>query len=307
MNEQTTLPTEQPDSPQGKLAEAQPLLRQSQTIAKLAEALAKAQGEFEKVEKSAENPFFSKANKKASYADMASVIAATRQALSKHGISVIQSPRSTLTEGQRCVVVATMLIHSSGEWIADELAVPIEKGFTAQSVGSAVTYARRYALQSFLCVAGEDDDGNAATGNKVKTEEDEKQYVKEYEQKTQEQTCIAPYQQKAVEDAMKATGKTEEDLRTYLELAGYKRLEHVLKEHFNDLIKWANAKGKAHPKKDEKKPDGHNWPSLFAKAREKGVPEEDVKRFYRETYSVEHGNDLTQKQFLEVVTWVAGL
>lgn len=286
------------------------MFKQSIEIAKLAEALAKAQGEFERVSKDAENPFFSKPNRKASYADMASVIAATRPALSKYGLSVIQSPRSTLTEGQRCVVVSTMLIHSSGEWIADELAVPIEKTFTAQSVGSAVTYARRYALQAFLCVAGEDDDGNAAVGNKERTPEEEKEFAEDFEQRTAEQTAIAPFQQKAIQAAMEKSGKTEGDLTTYLGLIGHKRIEHVLKSEFNDLLKWAN--GNPNGKQiaavilEKPKPDLRTkaMSKLFAVAAEYSIPEGDVRRAAYEKYTVDSMTKLSIDQLEGMVEWV---
>ena len=59
------------------------------------------------------------------------------------------------------VEVETRLLHSSGQWMGDTITVPVGKP-DAQGVGSALTYARRYALASFVGVAPEDDDGNAA-------------------------------------------------------------------------------------------------------------------------------------------------
>jgi hypothetical protein len=126
--------------------------RRSESLAKLAEALAKAQGEIKGAAKDSDNPFF-----KSKYADLASIVDACRSPLAANGLAVMQFPRST-AEG---VEVETLLAHSSGEWVAEILSLPVAKA-DAQGVGSAITYARRYALASMVGVAPEDDDGNAA-------------------------------------------------------------------------------------------------------------------------------------------------
>ena len=128
-------------------------LTTSGEIGELAKALASAHKEFKPVLKDASNPFF-----KSKYADLAGVIEATSDALSKNGLVVIQSPR--LKENR--VSVTTLLAHSSGQWLRDELELPLSK-FDAQGAGSAITYARRYAYQAVVGVAAEDDDGNAAS------------------------------------------------------------------------------------------------------------------------------------------------
>lgn len=126
----------------------------SDTINELATALAKAQGEMGGAKKDAANPFF-----KSKYADLASVRDACIGPLTKHGIAVLQSPS---TSGPT-VSVETMLLHTSGQWIKGEVSCTA-KDDSPQSVGSAITYLRRYALQSFAGVAPEDDDGEAAQG-----------------------------------------------------------------------------------------------------------------------------------------------
>jgi hypothetical protein len=127
-------------------------MTRSDTIQELAAALAKAQGEMGTAKKGNENPHF-----RSKYADLASVWDACRAALTKHNLSVIQSPRM---DGN-AVQVQTMLLHASGQWVADTLTVPVGKQ-DAQGVGSAITYARRYALAAFVSVAPDDDDGGAA-------------------------------------------------------------------------------------------------------------------------------------------------
>ena len=126
----------------------------SDEITELATALAKAQGEMAGAKKDSANPFF-----KSKYADLASVWDACREALSTHGLAVIQSPSA---EGMR-VSVETLLAHSSGQWMRGTVSVTAKED-SPQAIGSAITYLRRYALQSFVGVAPEDDDAEAAHG-----------------------------------------------------------------------------------------------------------------------------------------------
>jgi hypothetical protein len=128
----------------------------SDYIGKLAEALSKAQGAMEGASKSAENPFF-----KSKYADLASVWDACRGPLSANGLAVIQVPAAPTAPGR--VAIDTILAHASGEWISGVLELTPVKS-DPQSVGSAITYARRYGLQAIVGIAPEDDDGNAASG-----------------------------------------------------------------------------------------------------------------------------------------------
>jgi len=134
---------------------------QTPTLGKLALALSKAQGMIKGAAKDSANPFF-----KSKYADLASVWEACRFALSVNEIAVVQRPRTT-HEG---VEVETMLIHSSDEWIYETLGLPVAKA-DAQGIGSAITYARRYALTAMVGVAPEDDDGNAAAAGMGKLRE----------------------------------------------------------------------------------------------------------------------------------------
>jgi hypothetical protein len=127
----------------------------SDSIKELATALAKAQAKIRHAVKDSANPFF-----KSKYADLASVWEAVREPLTSNGLAVTQVP--DVQDGKS--VLVTMLMHSSGEWISGTYPiVPIKND--PQGVGSAITYARRYALQSLAGVCPDDDDGNAASGN----------------------------------------------------------------------------------------------------------------------------------------------
>lgn len=127
----------------------------SNSITNLADALAKAQGEMPAAPMDSTNPFLHNR-----FASLGSLINTSQPVLVKHGFSVVQMP---FMQDQQ-VGVLTRLLHSSGEWIEDSLALPIEeeKGKSrAQVLGSIITYLRRYALQSVLRMyADEDTDGN---------------------------------------------------------------------------------------------------------------------------------------------------
>ena len=129
-------------------------MNRSESINELAGALAKAQGLVEGASKDKVNPAFH-----SRYADLSSVWDACRGPLSANGLAVVQAPRA---DGQR-VTVTTTVFHSSGQWLSEELTVNA-KDALPQSVGSAITYARRYALMSFVGIAPDDDDGNETQG-----------------------------------------------------------------------------------------------------------------------------------------------
>lgn len=128
----------------------------SESINEISAALAKAQGQIENAIKDSNNPFF-----KSKYADLTSVWAACRKQLSENGLSVIQSPE----ESSHGISVVTMLCHSSGQWIRSKYSMPCDSSkLTPQVIGSAITYARRYALSAMVGIAPhDDDDGNEAS------------------------------------------------------------------------------------------------------------------------------------------------
>lgn len=128
----------------------------SEQINELATALCKAQGAMRAAQKDRENPFF-----KSSYATLASVIDAIREPFLANGLSFVQPTR--LGE-DGAVLVETVLLHASGQWISGEVSArPVKSD--PQGVGSLISYLRRYGLQAMVGIAStdDDDDGNAAT------------------------------------------------------------------------------------------------------------------------------------------------
>ena len=131
----------------------------STDIGELAKALAKAQGEMQSAKFDGVNPFFSTKERQAKYATLAQVWDTCRKPLADNGLAIVQP----VDVGDGGVIVRTRLVHASGQWIESALTMPVDKK-TAQGVGSAITYGRRYGLSAMVgVVADEDDDGNAAT------------------------------------------------------------------------------------------------------------------------------------------------
>ena len=129
----------------------------SNEINELSAALAKAQGAMIGAHKGADNPFF-----KSRYSDLASVMEAIRKPFADNGLSFIQAP--AFADGK--VSITTRIMHSSGQWIESTLDVPVAKN-DAQAVGSAISYGKRYALQSMAGVPSIDDDGEAAVNRQA--------------------------------------------------------------------------------------------------------------------------------------------
>lgn len=131
------------------------MCNKSESIQQLAVALVKFNGEVSRISKDAANPFF-----KSNYATLDNIIDEVRPILTKHGLSILQLPGG---DGEN-VVMKTMILHESGEWIESDPLIMRPVKNDPQSMGSCVTYARRYSLAAILSLnTGEDDDGNKAT------------------------------------------------------------------------------------------------------------------------------------------------
>lgn len=138
-----------------KINTSQKNAHESNTLGKLFDALAKAQLEMEVAKADANNSFF-----KSKYADLASIVKASRPFLAKNGLSIIQR---VLPNGNGILYLYTRLCHSSGEWMESRMPINPPKQ-DIQTLGSYITYLRRYNYASMACVvaADEDDDGEKA-------------------------------------------------------------------------------------------------------------------------------------------------
>lgn len=181
---------------------------QSADIGLLAEAMSKVHGLIAPVAKKKKV----QTNKyQYTYADLASVWEAARGALSDNQLAVFQAPCNKQSGG---IAVVTTLAHASGQWMRFQTTMPC--GDNAQAVGSAITYARRYALSSLLGIATEDDDGAAAT-------ESSKQSARRKPQAAEQRLPEIATNKPALVMAFKKQGITHEQLEKFL---GHS-LEHI--------------------------------------------------------------------------------
>jgi hypothetical protein len=144
-------------------------MKKSDQISEITKALSIAQAAFPDIPKNKE---VSAGKYKFHYADLASIIAATRKPMTDNGLAVMQS---VSLDGER-MMIETLLSHISGQWI--ETTTPIKvTGNDNQAFGSAQTYGKRYALCAILgVVADDDDDGMKGSGK-----DDQVEHIKERE------------------------------------------------------------------------------------------------------------------------------
>jgi ERF superfamily len=190
----------------------------SDAINEIAAAMAKAQAKMTGARKDSENPFF-----KAKYADLASVREACLAAMNAEGLSVWQFPRRAVSaDGQAVVEVETVVTHASGQFFRDTLAVPVAKA-DAQGIGSAISYARRYALAAIASVAPADDDGEAAIGRTAKPA-------------TRPVVGITEAQQKRFFAMATEAGWSKDDLKAWLKTTyGLEHTRDIPRERYDEV------------------------------------------------------------------------
>ena len=134
-------------------------MQKSENIDALCASLVKAQLKMKNPPLDSENPFF-----KNQYASLCGVRDTVTPILAEQGLAVTQ----LLSHEPDGIVCETVLVHQSGQWLSSAFYMPATKK-DAQGYGSAITYARRYALMAICGVVGDvDDDANAATHKPTK-------------------------------------------------------------------------------------------------------------------------------------------
>jgi hypothetical protein len=130
-------------------------VKTSETTSELWKALKGVQNEIKNPINNTVNPFYN-----SKYVPLNDILNDYRPRLTKHGLFIIQEISGDTLQ------VTTRFVHDSGEWLeVGPLTVPLDKT-TAQGMGSAATYGRRYQLSALLAIASEnDDDGNGAEGS----------------------------------------------------------------------------------------------------------------------------------------------
>lgn len=176
-------------------------MNKSQSVAKLTEALTKAQAEMQNPEFDKLNPHF-----KSKYASLPTVRSAVLPVLNKHGLALTQFPKTETTYAG----CTNLLLHSSGEWLEQDCLLPVDK-MNPQGAGSAITYSRRFSMQSIAGVVGEEDtdgeDGGKSEGMEAKA-------IADFEASISGSSSVAELQQNyvaAYKAAETAKDKTAQD------------------------------------------------------------------------------------------------
>ena len=165
--------------------------------------------------KDSKNPFF-----KSDYADLTSVIKAIKEPFANHGLSYTQFP--TNDDGR--IGVSTLLMHESGEYLEHSYTLPTTKA-DPQAAGSAITYARRYALQSIAGIPTADDDAESAM---IRNNQSKNAVVSE-------------------EQAKEIKGLIEEhgvDVKVFLKHFKATSVDDMLAVHYSKAVAALNAKAK---------------------------------------------------------------
>lgn len=133
-------------------------MERTEQISNLTKALACFHVKVGKIKKDAKNPFF-----KSNYASLSHILGEIQDPLQESGLVITQFPDA---DG-----LVTMLIHAeSGEYLSATYVMPVAKANDPQALGSAISYARRYAITSILNLNVEDDDGEKAMKRTIENE-----------------------------------------------------------------------------------------------------------------------------------------
>jgi hypothetical protein len=146
-------------------------MKTSESIVSIAPDLVKAQAGINGVAKDGNNPIF-----RSKYITLDSILLAVRPVLSANNLFLTQGITNVSKSEDgivNAVEVESKLIHSSGEWVASSVVVPVTNNVDrngkamavdAHRVGGSLTYGRRYSLSALLSIGEDDDDGNTASG-----------------------------------------------------------------------------------------------------------------------------------------------
>jgi len=198
---------------------------QSEHINELTTALIKVQSKLKPAKFNAINPFF-----KSKYADLNSIWESCRELLSANGLAVIQTIGY---DDSNAPIITTTLAHITGQWISGSIKMQPTKN-DPQSVGSAITYGRRYALSAMIgIVADEDDDGNATMS---KTDE-QKTPAKKTVNKSQ---FVSEKQRARLYAKTKASEIPDEIVKDYLKSKKIESSYKIKKTEYDAICDWAD-------------------------------------------------------------------
>ncbi len=192
------------------------MIVKSDSISKLSAALCSFQGKMGAISKENLNPFF-----KSKYASLSTILEAIQSPMFEAGLAITQFPDDDK--------LTTILIHGeSGQFLESSYKMPVSKQNDPQAVGSAITYARRYAIGAVLSLnIDEDDDANSASDIK---KNNAAQNIPSYKQKYDNKNTISPSSQPTQQKESKPKPASTISLEDDLEIT-------TLKDHYVDTVK----------------------------------------------------------------------
>ena len=181
-------------------------------------ALSKAQLEMEVASMDKKNPYF-----KSSYADLASIVKASRPFLAKNGLCILQRP---LIDSDGKTYLYSRLAHSSGQWIEAMMPIIPPKS-DIQSLGSYLTYLRRYLYSSLVgVVASDEDDDGEKVMDSIRKKEIPSNFI-------------------SVEECKILSNKLQKQKEIVNEFFSYfkiKKLSEINKNQFEEVSRWIDEK-----------------------------------------------------------------
>ncbi|MGF3113728.1 ERF family protein [Facklamia sp. P9177] len=228
-------------------------MRFSESTKNIFKALSEFKKEFKQPLKDADNPFF-----KSKYVPLENVVQSIDNVAHNHGLAYVQS---TITNEQGQAGVTTIITHSSGEFIEfDPLYLKADKP-TAQGMGSAITYARRYSLSSAFGIASDvDDDGNEASQS-IGHNKKEKERFNKAQKPTLEETIKRADQLRTSIQNIKKVSRQQID-EWIFEYLKVKSTEEITPDMWNKVVPWLiklEAKAKSDEKKQKEEQEVVNW------------------------------------------------
>lgn len=171
------------------------------------------------------------------YADLGDILHVVQPLLSKHGLSWSSKPSS---DAQGELVLRYRLLHVSGEIDEGEMPLSVSRGCKPQELGSAITYARRYAITAQLNLATEEDDDGQTAQN---AEPSRRQVRAKIEEQFPPQPTLDDASLKALRRVYAETAWTEDQLRLQLTAVGVqdvsdikRAMTHLSDEQANGLL-----------------------------------------------------------------------
>ena len=191
-------------------------MKRSESYSSIIKAMVKVQSELQTVKKDRINPFA-----ESSYATLDAILNELLPKLNSNGIVLTQEPIFKESETAMKIGIETTLFHESGEWISyDPFFMQLEKGSKmnmAQSAGSIITYAKRYAVSSIFGIStDEDKDGVQATPNDKKQNNYDNKKNQDSKNNDNEFFKNKKELENRIREVAKQTGSTFENIKKYV-------------------------------------------------------------------------------------------